>query len=66
MRALGQSCGIDAVTLADDGGCTLSFDHLIVHFELDMGAAAVVVSTMLVDIPANADASLLKRLLQAN
>ena len=66
MHALGQLIDIDALMLTEDGTCTLSFDHLVVQFELDAASATLVLSSVLAELPGDADASLFKRLLQAN
>lgn len=66
MRALAPIDQLDALTLDEAGTCVLSFDELVVHFALDAEAAMLVLSCLLVPLPAASDAALLQRFLQAN
>ena len=66
IRALGHAVGIDALALDDGGTCTLSMDEVVLTLELDEGEDRLVLHAVLGPLPADGQAELFARLLEAN
>ena len=66
IRALGHAVGIDDLALDDGGTCTLRFDETVLALELDEGEDRLVLHAALGPLPAEGQAELLARLLEAN
>jgi hypothetical protein len=66
IRALGHAVGIDDLDLDDGGTCTLRFDETGLTLELDESEDRLVLHAALGRLPAEGQAELLARLLEAN